>query len=470
MSFLDPDYKVDYPGRGDTGPYPITFSVQLDSGGNAKDIVAKLLDADDVETDITDDCTVTGLNVYTDIAYAATYTVVIIRFPALSQPYSLGGVTKFPSRTFEAMVDRAMYCVQRLALESEQAFKVPLSEDAPARVPSIVDRASKWAAFDALGALIAVAGAVGGYPTSAFMATVLTALTAGDAQTALGISAFIKTLLDDANEITAQSTLGLGVVSSSTTPYTMTSSTLGRVFLITTGASAFVFNIASAATILDRGPFTIIKVDSGAGVIEVKPNGTDVWANAGNVSCYLAKEWESLTFTASKSGELTVLGGAFIPHQTVDTDGTQLHLGKLIHLPLGNITYRSILDQDEVPAENNWSSAYQVTGSYGVPTGARAVRLKSSLLVKGLAAGWADARICFSDNNSNAASDTTAHPSIAAGAYCPSAGASTIKICTEIDVPLNSLGRFYVYTDNFTNTNSSNTSLWATVIGYYMGN
>ena len=207
MSVTSETYKVSYPGRGDTGPYPITFDVVLNDGGNATDIVVKLLDADGVETDITSVCTVTGMNVYTTASYSADYDVVLIRYPSLTQPYTFPYVTKFPSRTFESALDRLLFLVQRLALVADQSFKVPLSEPEPAREPSIVDRANKWRAFDSNGDPIAVEGAAGEYPVSDFMATVLEDADASAVFTTLGVSAFIKTLLDNANAAAARATI-----------------------------------------------------------------------------------------------------------------------------------------------------------------------------------------------------------------------------------------------------------------------
>lgn len=192
MSVLNEDFKDSYVGRADTGPYAITFDVNLDDGGNAMDIVVKLIDDTGAESDITTECTIVGLNVYTTASYAATNQVVLIRYPDLTQPYTFPFGTQFPSRTFEKALDRLLYTVQRLALETEQCLKVPIGEDAPERIPSVVDRGNKYAAYDADGEPIAAVDP-GAYPASPFAATLLDDLSASAVLSTLGITAEVET-------------------------------------------------------------------------------------------------------------------------------------------------------------------------------------------------------------------------------------------------------------------------------------
>lgn len=95
----------------------------------------------------------------------------------------------FPSDTVEEAHDRAVMLVQEVEEVLARNLKFPTTDAASigADLPSSVERASKFLAFDATGRAIAAAG------TSADLAPV---------------SAFIDTLLDDADAGTARATLG----------------------------------------------------------------------------------------------------------------------------------------------------------------------------------------------------------------------------------------------------------------------
>jgi len=269
-----------------------------------------------------------------------------------------------------------------------------------------------------------------------------------------------------------QAKIGFGnasAVALSSTPYTLSTAVMARAFLVTTGASAFVFNLPAASSWVGYAPITIIKADSGAGIVQVAPNGTDVIDKAGNVSLYLGGQWQSLTLEASVSGYWTVVGGTFSPHQTVDTDGTQYQLGKLRHLPLGNTTDRGIGGAMVVPAVSSWyGSAITATGVVGVPIGAKAVRIRVRLSAYAAAAGNYSIDIAFSDNNANTPTFTTGHPLVNASGYAAAAGTTQISL-SEIDVPLNSSGQCYFYALTESNITAGSSTVRFIVVGYYMG-
>jgi len=251
----------------------------------------------------------------------------------------------------------------------------------------------------------------------------------------------------------------------SSTPYTLAVPFPYAVFYVTTGASAFVFNLPTAASALGNGPVTIVKADSGAGAIQIAPNGSDVIDKAGNVSIYLGAQWQSLTLQASASGQWTVLGGTFAPHQGTDTDGSQYQLGKLRHLPLGNTTSRQLYNAAP-PATGVWSAAVSAAGIVGVPSGAKAVRVKVRLVTSVPSTAYGELVLYFSDNNSNTPSDITAHPAIGLLAYTFSGGST--YLWGEVDIPLNSSGQFYFYNTSANVTVASCIVIIAAV-GYYMG-
>lgn len=210
MSVLNPSYTNVYTAAGTTGPYPITFSCILDISGNAQDIIVQVVDSAGLTTDITATATIVGKNVYTALAYDASHTIVLVRYPAVTQPYTFPFGTKFPSKTFENALDRLLYLVQRGSGDADLALKAPFAEvgTPPSRLPTIADRASKHLAFDASGNPIGSLG-VPSVPATAWAATLLAAVNLDSAQTVLGISAYIKTLLDDADAAAARATLDI---------------------------------------------------------------------------------------------------------------------------------------------------------------------------------------------------------------------------------------------------------------------
>lgn len=256
-------------------------------------------------------------------------------------------------------------------------------------------------------------------------------------------------------------------ISPGATPYNIVMERYITTLLVTTGAGAFVCNLPTAASSIGK-TIRIIKIDSGAGAIQIAPNGADVIANAGNVSIYIGKQFRHITLQAQAAGQWIVTGGEWQPAQAVDTNGTHLSLGRLHRLPLDNTTNRAVISAAASPAESAWSAAYAVSGSFGIPVGAKAIRAKVIITIaKNVNTGLV-LDIAFSDNTANTPSRVTAHSeALAYGSINipTSTGASSI---VEIDIPLNSSGQFYIYSIIKTAALLVD-EVTVSAIGYYMG-
>ena len=152
-------------------------------------------------------------------------------------------------------------------------------------------------------------------------------------------------------------------VLSSGSPYS--AAAVGGAYVVT--ATPFTFKLPAAT-----GSGNRIRVINGmgavAGLITITPNGTDAMANAGNVSCFLQNVDQSgaptlqwIELTDNVAGTWDVTGGQFCPHQSVDTDGSQYHLGNLKHLPLGNTTGRAP-HGGSLPNVSSFSTAFTIAG------------------------------------------------------------------------------------------------------------
>lgn len=187
-----------YDGLGTTGPYPITFEVTRDDGGNARDVAVLLMDSSGAETEITGSCVVSGLNVYTGEEYDSTYRVALVRRPTVTQPYTFPYGTKFPSRAFEDALDRLTFLAQRLNLDIKQSVRSAQSDDEMSRLPPAVLRANQWMAFDSIGDPMPSPGGPVGLPVSVFSQALLQLVDAEDGRLTLGVNAaLIPELLYD---------------------------------------------------------------------------------------------------------------------------------------------------------------------------------------------------------------------------------------------------------------------------------
>ena len=269
-----------------------------------------------------------------------------------------------------------------------------------------------------------------------------------------------------------------GVVVSLTTssPYTLAAYGASAVEINGT-ANPYIMNLPQASTCVGYCVEVLNTSTIGSGLVQITPySGDAIGQLAANTSIYLqnvdasgAKSFQSARLRATANG-WTVLAGQFSPHQAVDPDGSHYHLGELIGLPLDNTRDRALYSSTG-PAAGAWSAAIQASGIKGIPLGAKAVKVRVLLnpyAATGVVAWW----MAFSDNNSNTPNmAATAH----SGAICHGyngtgfSGLAYIETVTEIEIPLNALGQFYMYCEQASNVTVASSSIYVTALGYRMG-
>ncbi len=189
--------RVTYVGNGSSTAFSVSFPFQ-----SANDlVVVETIIATGVQTTktITTHYTVSGtpdsLGYYPNggtvtavTAPASTVRWTIYRAPALLQTLNLAENNALPAESLEAQLDYLTMLVQRLNDRVNRSVRQPDGDSADLAVmPSKVDRASKYMAYDAAGDPIASNGTTEANPVSAFMATVLDDTTAAAAAATLAV-------------------------------------------------------------------------------------------------------------------------------------------------------------------------------------------------------------------------------------------------------------------------------------------
>lgn len=198
MSVTSTTNRKSYSGDAVTTSFATNPVVFFDSS----DLAVSVVSAAGAETPLTENThyTVTGGDGSTGTvnlaggsapygAPAAGVTLLILRVVALTQPVDFVQNDGSDAEVQETAYDRLTMMVQQLNEVDSRAIKLPTGEAGSAAMTELpVDRASKFLAFDANKELIASGGNVAGsVPVSAFMETVLDDANAADARTTLGV-------------------------------------------------------------------------------------------------------------------------------------------------------------------------------------------------------------------------------------------------------------------------------------------
>lgn len=254
-------------------------------------------------------------------------------------------------------------------------------------------------------------------------------------------------------------------------PYTLTPFIYPTVEISAT-TNPYVFNLPQASSCNGYKVRVVNTSSLATGLIKIVPyTGDKIGPLANNVACYLQNVDQSGWMNQQQNIELlsngaswVVVGGQLMPEPgSVDTAGAQYYLGKLRMLPTVNATARVF----SFAYAAGWSTAKQITGLYGIPTGAKAVLIMVLNTPTAAAAGSVSQLVAFADNNSVTPSFyQTAHPFSYVQGY-GNAIAAAVSNVMHITVPLNSSGQFYVYGLNSINAQANNISVIP--LGYYMG-
>lgn len=192
MTVASTTLKIQYDGDNLTKTFQYTFKIFEDT-----DLVVVLNDSDgDTLQVLNTDYTVTGAgltnggNVVFIDAPASTETITIIRELPIVQLTDWVENDAFGAEVTESAFDRQTMVSQQLDEENERAVHIPVTDPIGTTVtlPALDDRSNKYAAFDSNGDIIAVAGGVGQYPVSDYMATVIDDADAIEARGTLGVN------------------------------------------------------------------------------------------------------------------------------------------------------------------------------------------------------------------------------------------------------------------------------------------
>lgn len=208
--------RISYTGNGSTVdfsfPYPVLLTTDL--------VVIETVIATGVETVqvITTDYTVALVGggatatVTAVTAPASTVTWTIYRDPPVTQTTEFTDNDPLPAASIEDALDKNTQIEQRSRSLVDRSLKQPEGDTADIDyLPSKVNRASKYMAFDADGDPIATAGTTSVITVSTFMETLLDDTTAAAGRTTLGAgtgdgdlsAADTSTVFVNANEATA---------------------------------------------------------------------------------------------------------------------------------------------------------------------------------------------------------------------------------------------------------------------------
>ena len=199
-------------------------------------------------------------------AWADGYTITIVLNLALSQETNLPYGASYKSQTIETMVDKLTKICQQL--NDAIARTIILTANSALSGLTIPDlEAGKYLyAVDdeTLGWAISVDTTA--LTVSAYIKTLLDDLNSGAAQTTLGISEFVKTLLDDASSAVALKTL-LSMFHTSiakTATYTVTTADRGKLINFDCTTGNLVADLPAAATAGNGFAVAIKKIDASA--------------------------------------------------------------------------------------------------------------------------------------------------------------------------------------------------------------
>jgi hypothetical protein len=163
-----------------------------------------------------------GGTVTTVSTYAAGNTITILRNTPNTQSANLQDTGVLRLESLEDSIDKLTLLVQQMEEELGRCFKLPRTESSNTpEIANSVSRASGYFSFDSDGDPTTVTGVTPDDVTvSAFMETVLDDADAATARTTLGtatvptITAFAETYLDDANQADTLVTLGVPTITS----------------------------------------------------------------------------------------------------------------------------------------------------------------------------------------------------------------------------------------------------------------
>jgi len=187
--------RVSTNGNGVSTAFPVSFPFQSQSDL----VVLSTVIATGVQTTktITTHYTISGtpdaLGHYSSggsvdflVAPASTERITIYRDPARTQSLDLQDASSFPAESVEAQLDYATMLLQRVSDQITRSLRQPDGDSANiATLPSSVDRASSFLAFDSNGNPVAASTTSGTVSVSAFMETVADDSTAENARATL---------------------------------------------------------------------------------------------------------------------------------------------------------------------------------------------------------------------------------------------------------------------------------------------
>ena len=286
------DVKAIHSCTGSVSDFAFSFKIFAEDDIS---VIATTADGDETTLTITTDYTVTGENgafgsggtVSTvkevdgemgDYNYPNGYKITILLNLELKQETDLVYGGKYSSSAIESMSDRLTKISQQMAEKQSRTLK--LKRSSALDEPEIPDPTAGYYLYSPDGASITWVANVttGETAVTDFGRSLIDDENASEAQTTLGLSAFIKTLTDDANAYTARKTLLTPmsrVLVAKTANYTVVAANDGALIPVDATADNIAITLPAVGDVWNGFTVGFKRIDSGANYVELTPDGSE---------------------------------------------------------------------------------------------------------------------------------------------------------------------------------------------------